>query len=334
MNHHPSATLGLLRQIHRAWHLRNITWGKLLARCRIPVTDVYLEDHGKRLRLTPLNTSLTLSEAEYLLPAYPLLRDLATKVAATFSRGSRGDLIIQVGGVHAYLRGTEEVLILHEIYVLGIYHFELPGSVVVWDVGMNVGLSALYFASMNSVIVEGFEPVPELYQQALQNIALNPELAPRITPHATGIGDKTESVVGRVYLNRHGSSGCFASTQHRVTGETSRPVSLPLESAVSVFDQLCARHPDRSILVKLDCEGPEYVILPALKQQERLRQVTGILMEWHRLTNAQDPSQLIHLLTQDGYIVFRHGAPTDSAGMMYAVRHENRQICRPDHAAA
>lgn len=79
-----------------------------------------------------------------------------------------GEVVIREKG------GTDHDTVT-EVFSENIYNINfLPGTVVI-DMGMNIGAASLYFAGQENVVrVYGFEPFPDTYHRACENIALNP----------------------------------------------------------------------------------------------------------------------------------------------------------------
>ena len=84
----------------------------------------------------------------------------------------------------------------HTPLYLGMFEWELhhfyedhvPGAKLVFDIGGYIGYDALMFAANSTGKVITFEPDPERRPILADNLAQNPELAPRITINPLAIG--------------------------------------------------------------------------------------------------------------------------------------------------
>jgi hypothetical protein len=83
------------------------------------------------------------------------------------------------------------------------------------------------------------------------------------------------------------------------------------------------RWPDRSILLKLDCEGYEGPILSALAACGWLAHVQGIILEWHRQAGAPGSEfQVMNGLREAGFTVYAQALrnPSQPTGLAVAFR--------------
>ena len=110
------------------------------------------------------------------------------------------------------------------------------------------------------VEVHSFEPFRATFDRALANLALNPALAAKVTPHCLGVSDRDYE--GGVLVPAHGVSG--AMTTIGVEGGVEE--SLALRDAgpllAPIVEAAVARGLD--VVMKVDCEGSEFgVFAPA-----------------------------------------------------------------------
>ena len=119
-----------------------------------------------------------------------------TRLAADAMGRKREPYTVQTRGCGCELRGgASDWWIFLEIFVFGIYRRVDAGArkaQVVIDVGANVGLFAVYAASLNRAAeIHAFEPFPKNLAQLEKNLALNP--GHRIKPHLAAVSDKSAS---------------------------------------------------------------------------------------------------------------------------------------------
>jgi FkbM family methyltransferase len=146
---------------------------------------------------------------------------------------------------------------------------------VVYDVGMNRGYAALWFANHpHCRTVYGFEILEAPYQWALINFALNPQLSAKIQPFCFGLGDKDKTVE---ILYENATDGVsttmpefFDSYWTPQRKAQARKKAVPVRKASEVIASLPAVNPGDLRVLKIDVEGAEYEILEELGQANRL----------------------------------------------------------------
>ena len=75
---------------------------------------------------------------------------------------------------------------------------------------------------------------------------------------------------------------------------------------------------DKSVFLKMDCEGSEFSILRDLDEANLLDRIDGLAMEWHSF--AGDPGDLKAILMRNGFAVFGHHEDNAELGLMMASR--------------
>ena len=223
---------------------------------------------------------------------------------------------VEVDGLRFAVQTAEELYILNEIFVNGVYNLRAAGQVVVWDIGMNVGLASLYFASQPEVAqVVSYEPFVPTYRQALKNIALNPEVGLKIAAFNVGVGDSERSLRVKYRYDIKGSvgisglptdAGSHGSTQEQIT----------IKPATEIIEEIAAAHPNREIVAKIDCEGAEYEIIRSLAAAHKLTRIRAFLIEWH----THGPNEIIGHLADAGFATLSLLPHSPGTGMIYAVR--------------
>jgi len=213
----------------------------------------------------------------------PRMRYLARMAShgATFAFSESAGPTVSADGITMRIEGNTEVFAFEEVIMNKVYRTTFRTPTVVIDVGMNVGLASLYFAAQpNVVAVYGFEPFKATFESALANFALNPELAKKIEPENSGLDS-------RAYHTKAGYNPAinWQLGIHGPVGDTGGAVleqcEIELQSAVDVFNSVRAKHPNAAILIKMDCEGSEREIIPALCSDPSFRDRVALTMETH-----------------------------------------------------
>jgi FkbM family methyltransferase len=187
----------------------------------------------------------------------------------------------------------------------------LGGEDVLWDIGANVGVFALYAAAARAVRVLAFEPSAPNFFVLTRNVQLN-ALSERITPYCLAVAERTELAT----INLDSADLGAAMSQFGAAGVKS-PYSLgsaPLihgMAGVSIDDLIERFGTPRPTAIKIDVDGLEW---PILRGGERTLTHTGVrsLMVELSLTNSRERQRAIDWLRDRGLILVSAGAPQGS----------------------
>jgi FkbM family methyltransferase len=260
---------------------------------------------------------------------YPLLKG-GLKYWSAFARykgvgffGMKdGYLMATVDGISFRIDHDGSLFILDEIFAERLYDLRVHEDLVAVDVGMNVGVASLFFASLPNVkAVYGYEPLPETLRQAKTNFSLNTQLGSKITPVLSGISNYR----GKISVPATVSGSAVFSTDasfidaHGMNSD--KKVEVDIIHIQEVFDEVNEKYPGLRILLKLDCEGEEYKIMDYLSDKGLLQKVSVVALEWH----VKGYESLCNILTQHGFSVFNLGRKEidPPVGMIYAFNMKN-----------
>lgn len=235
-------------------------------------------------------------------------------------------------------RGT--CYVINEIFNKLSYKFIINESCIVLDIGGNIGLASLFFASDTNVKKNySFEPYTPSYNEAIRNFSNNKHFLGKINIKNYGLSDKDESL----YLSYNAlSKGCQSTVIDRNKNKDNLPKEgFVLKTASDVIKKIINKHSNQKIVVKIDTEGSEYKILRNLSKENLLKNIDILLIEWHYILGLEEHSQiLIDILLNSGFNIFANGEPfeqdftklnKDIAGMLYCVKtsniiHNNKSI--------
>ena len=281
----------------------------------------YVQRDPRGLWLTPLDMSLaTARQWPWLLPCLSGAILLKNQAGAVFGE-YRGQFRMEIRGLSLLATTGEELFTADEVFVQNVYRFIPRQTVVVMDIGMNVGYASLLFASMPQVAaVFSFEPFPQTYEQAVLNIGLNPACAAKIRMENTGLADTNREVTAAYDASAKGGSSVYVPPNPNVPASA----CLRLRDAVEALDSVMSSYPDLPIVVKMDCEGAEYEILEAWAAGLRLGGLSLIMIEWHRFVEGHNPARLCKLLADAGFDIFAREDFSVNTGMIYAAHTTSR----------
>ena len=216
-----------------------------------------------------------------------------------------------------YIETSEEFFILKEVFVEKDYNLLSNESYVVFDIGMNIGISSLFFGlNKNVEKIYSFEPVYNTYQQAIYNVALNENLSPKIETFNIGLGATTR--VEKVLYNPQAKGNCGIRLESSlvIDKNNSKEIEINIQDVSTILPELFAKHTNQKKVLKIDCEGAEYEILQKLSDSRLLTQVDVLLIEWH----DKGSEILENILLENNFrVVSRY--LTSISGMIYAFKH-------------
>lgn len=228
-----------------------------------------------------------------------------------------GELIAVVDGIRFRVDHNGSLFILDEIFAERLYDLRVEEDLVVLDVGMNVGVATLYFASWPNVkAVFGYEPLPETYLQATHNISINPDLAPKIRPVLSGMSNYQGKISVPAVVS---GSAVFSTDPSFIAAhgtESGRQVEVDIVHVGTELDRIRQAFPHTRILLKLDCEGEEYRIMEELAASGRMDMIAVVAMEWH----VKGYIPLCEILAAHHFSIFNLGRKDidPPVGMIYA----------------
>jgi FkbM family methyltransferase len=228
-----------------------------------------------------------------------------------------GSVILSKDGVRFNARCRDDTNFIGEIFFERAYNISVDRDVCVIDIGMNIGLASLQFASRPHVKeVHAFEPFGSTYERALANLALNPALASKISAHNIGLGDRDALETFKI---RDTQDSGARSTRNDDAGEIE--VQLQMRAAGAVLEPIIAKAEalGRVVLAKIDCEGAEYAVFESLEAAGLLERISIFVMEWHPVIPGKSLPDLLEPLRARGFVIIDR-SPLVGQGVFYAVR--------------
>jgi FkbM family methyltransferase len=177
-----------------------------------------------------------------------------------------------------------------------------PGMTIV-DVGANIGYYSLVFADLTgpSGQVIGFEPDPDLYDVAVENVRQNGK-ADIVSLHNCALGAQP----GELHLLR----GHFNSGDNRLRRADPGSARAVAVRVMRLDDALAARKVD---LIKIDVQGWECDVFDGMGQTlaGNLETLKIYFEFWpHGIRQAgRDPLEAVAILRRLGYAIYRRESP-------------------------
>jgi FkbM family methyltransferase len=254
------------------------------------------------------------SKYKFLEKGLPILKELQTKCASNFTY--RNDFFyVEINNTNHRINYWEELLILKEIYLEGIYNISFKGNFALIDIGMNVGLTSLFFANQpNCEVVYSFEPFDSTFKLAQENLALN-TCAKKISVKNFGLGFPAREILVDFNEEFKGSMGINGMPNFIKNKLESKKEKLVIRDVGEQVNNIVLSY-QGTIVAKIDCEGAEYEIIDRLNEQNLLSSISFFMIEWH----LKGPNKLKDILNNNGFTVFSFNEKNNDIGMLYATK--------------
>lgn len=231
-------------------------------------------------------------------------------------KSHKNGIIMEFDSLKLYLESPEEFYIVNEVFVEKDYNFLSNCDVIVIDIGMNIGISSLFFAlNKNVEKIYSFEPVLTTYNQALYNLELNSKHSKKIKTYNFGIGGSSRIEKVLYNSNAKGNCGIRLTLSPSINMNNSKEIEIEIKSINEILPEILDKHLDKKIVLKIDCEGAEYEIIDKLSKENLIHKIDLILVEWH----DKGASTIEEILNKNNFILIsRELSPI--SGMIYAFK--------------
>ena len=273
------------------------------------VTNIENENSENELRLL---LGFEADSLPFLEEGKSFLANLKNKQQSNFF--FEGGLFkIQIQDLNFIVNSWEELLILNEVFIEGVYNFSLNEDFILIDIGMNVGITSLYFSNkVNCKKIYAYEPFQKTLEYSKVNFSLNVHSS-KITVFNYGLGYPERSLMVDYNESFKGSVGINGVAKYIFTADNISS-EIIIKDAALIYDNI-KKHNDKVVL-KIDCEGAEYEILNRLNEKKILREVDCLLIEWH----LKGPQEIKELLLINGFKILSFHENSLTIGMIYAFK--------------
>lgn len=272
---------------------------------------------GKGIYLQRFNLLLQPGQGMPLLENYRIALQLAENIGAAFTY-TDSVLSVSFGRYNFQIQTAEDIFILNEVYAEGTYNFlpaERDGSLVVVDIGMNVGFASVFFATHKNVNrVYSYEPFTPTYRQAQKHLEMN-NVTQKVSAANFGLGgsdevlevDYTPEFRGQVGI--HGTGLILSEVKETVKEKIS------IHKITTEVEKIMNENEGAAFVFKIDCEGAEYGIMENLPASV-FSNTKLMMIEWHE----KGPQLLQKKLQEHGFACFSFNANSKKVGMIYAAK--------------
>lgn len=185
---------------------------------------------------------------------------------------SNGRIYAQVHGLVFIIPFPHGVWELGETFINEVYGcFNLKNETVV-DIGAFIGDTAAYFASKGAKKILAFEAAPPIFKIAQENIKIN-KLQKTVEIRNYAVTGREGEIELSFYNGQPGSSSIIFRNYHSLRSTNYQVKTTTLNQIMKEVNYID--------LLKIDCEGAEYQILPLASKEGNLKNVSNIIMEIH-----------------------------------------------------
>jgi len=151
------------------------------------------------------------------------------------------------------------------------------------DIGTNTGIFAIVANKKFGCKVIGFEPVKSIYENALINVKINDTKGIEI--HNSAITNKEGDII-------------YISLDEGNSGGSSKFKNVnPTVCKTETLDKYIKENESSLKMLKIDCEGGEYEIIPSII--EHLNKFDYIAIEYHKYNEEQNPVDLHNMIKEN-----------------------------------
>ncbi|WP_419826346.1 FkbM family methyltransferase [Sphingomonas sp.] len=231
-------------------------------------------------------------------------------------------VVVTSGKISFLVQEDDDLKLVGEVVHDDVYRFSTLGDVCVVDVGTNIGLASLLFASQENVVeVHTFEPFADTYDRAAANFALNPRIAGKIHQYSVGLSNSDWE--GAVALDGGGDTGARSVVAGGADQAPECVASAPvvLRDAAPTLEPILVDAKRRGLrtVVKIDCEGSEFDIFESLAAASMFHWIDILMVEWHAMFEDRTKEDLTGVLKKSGFVIFDRSPPSGN-GFFYAAK--------------
>ncbi len=280
----------------------------------------YPEEFSENLEfvaLKQLDLTLEHNLFRFLLQGYENALVLKQLRGAEFNIENH-KLFITLDTLTFEVQTAEELFILKEIFVEGVYNFNLQHDMedyLLIDIGMNVSYASCYFAKVKQIPqIIYFEPFTPTYNQGKVNIALN-DLDGKIDARNYGLGGCNEVLSVPYAPEFRGQVGIQGTDYIRSNITESAIEKIYIKNAFEPLLAIVNDFSSKRFIMKIDCEGAEYNLIERIPLK-MLERCDLIMMEWHE----KGPKPIEQWLQENGFTNMSFYPYSKRAGMIYAIK--------------
>lgn len=240
-----------------------------------------------------------------------------------------GQLTVKIKKYMLSVNSVGELNNVYSVLCEKIYEYQLNNQKkdIIFDIGMNVGDSTIFFADKkNTERVYGYEPFEMTYQTALNNLKINNIDENKYKIYKYGISEKTE-IKDKVFnwglsvaQSTEDDAQNIAYEEYILNGKVSKRDEqierIEIKDAVEVFLPIMEEYKSNfNFVLKVNCEGAEYGIIKRMEEGGILSSFKLIFLEWH----YKGSETILEVLRRNGFSYMTRYVRSD-IGWIYAFK--------------
>lgn len=267
------------------------------------------KNKSKMISLQFLSKFEAVDYNEILYNSLPYIKLLDKNFEDLRITNDNNGFLVYLKKIKIYVESPEEFYIINEIFLENDYNFFTSHKAIVIDIGANIGLASLFFSTLDCVEnIYAFEPVKDTFNQAKYNLQLNESFHKIEEIYNFGLGNSDETKLFCFDKYNKGKTGIRESNEGKIANKV-----VEIKKSSPIIESILVKHPDKYIVVKIDCEGAEYDILEDFSQNNVIDKIDILMIEWH--DKGSDPIEKI--LKSSGFNIFSRNL-SQVSGMIYA----------------
>lgn len=271
------------------------------------------------IQLKKLNLELPELEAVSILRGYPFALKIQDGVGGKFSWENE-KVFLRINGLVFRINSSEEVFIIYEVFVTGVYRYLCARETVFVDIGMNSGVTTLFYAQDPLVKkIFAFELFKPTFLMGRENLDLNPNYKGKVEAFNYGLSNKTFESTIEYSISRKGRMGLKGlPADEQFTDVTREQVTV--KNIDLVFEEIISASLEQDIVLKIDCEGEEFNLIESLAKSGQLGNLVVVMIEWHYVR----PAEIENQLSAFDFHIFSQMLSGLDSGMIYASRRHTK----------
>ena len=268
---------------------------------------------GQLVTLKRINLSVNRFTEGSIIKGYPWALIIHESINGKFSIKNE-NILLQIGDLKFQINSAEELLIIYEVFIQGVYKYHCLKETVFVDVGMNSAITTLFYAQ-NPLVkkIYSFELFNPTFLLGKQNIKLNENYAHKIEALNYGLSDKNFQSTLDYSLSKKGRMGLKGLPYDEKFFDVKKE-NVFVKDIKDIFDSIISESGDMDITVKMDCEGEEFNLIHRLSESRLLEKITILMIEWH----YKNPSEIEQQLRAFDFHIFSQTLSSMDSGMIYA----------------
>jgi FkbM family methyltransferase len=302
-------------------YTKSLAWSKFLLKKSIPINDFYCSKKDNKVYIRSVKHFFSHGDFPFFFEGYKTYcwKFIDSGFQFVFENNN---MYLKINELTIKVETLEELFIINEVFLENVYKIESKSDYIIFDIGMNIGITALYLSQFDHIKkIYGFEPFKPTFDCAKDNIMLNKKYMSKIEPSNFGLSNSDQFV--HLHFDPFNKGNVGIKNTIISEAEAKMEDRIELREASRTLQKIMNEHPAGKFLVKLDCEGSEYDIIENLVNYAMLPAFEVFMIEWHKIDGYKNRlHNLIKAFRENNFQVLTIGSLGNGTGMIYCI-HSN-----------